>query len=724
MRKFLIVGILLVFLSANSFAAPICGAVPVADCTVNAVDSGTGLRDCGICYDSDNDGIFESAYDSLIDFILKGFPDPFDPNPPLTFRHYVRNEQLVPEIGIYNLGMIRQSGGNYSLTHYYKSPRINLNPNQTGYTTVTYAGNGMPRVFGGGNVRSSCYAYNGQERHFIKQGKPIQLAGSDPAVDVTNIVSNIPDPPANIFNVGDNLQINYRITNQGGGPVTLSLPRTHLDYGLPLTWFFFKRQCQLKDSLGNPVASITLAAAGDFADLECSHSIGFLEGQSNMYGMLDIATAAGGTTTSVVAKSYKVIDPVFPQGPAYAFSNFAPFNMFQSLGGNLFVDYKIEPEPGTGAMPLFFIVETKPESGGAWTERGRWNYVWAAPGDNQQQLPDFDPATMLGTGKNLLRIMAFRNNYPAIVPDPEILIFDPDLFGWAETSFMVPRMVQPDDKPYYPGGSTFTLAPGDFNLGIRNLYEVSSLPGPPTINYNLVLARGNPADITINNIICNDPGLCPGMPATPTTWENLSFSFNQVLPIVTEADADWDDYDDGGGPGPFGGAAPRLNTKLDLTINQMSDYEFRFGATNDIPGTLVDESSATEVLGTTLPGAGIISAVAANNPVAVGDNLSIQVEINEAKALTVEIRDAITNEVIDTQVEAAAASHTVTYAPATTGNYRATVSIGQPCDTCQRTIYFSAVKPTPTTSVPETSPLLVLLVALGVVAIVGIKRRK
>jgi hypothetical protein len=717
MRKYLVLGILLVFFSAGSFAAPICGAAPVADCTANPVDAATGLRDCGVCYDSDNDGIFESAYDSLIDFVANGFPDPFDPNQPVTFRHYVRNEQLVPEIGVYTLGIIRQNGAGYALSHYYKSPQIDLAPNQIGYTSVTYAGDDMPRVFGGGGIATSVLVgYNGQERIFINGASPIGFAIPGPNVEITNIVSNIPSPVA-IFNVGDNLLINYRVEKQGGGPVTLSVPETAIDFGLPITYFFFRRQCQLINSAGTPVATDTLAVAGDFADLQCSHGIEFLEGQSVMQGKLNIATATGGTTTSVVTKFYEV------QGPAYAFSNLAPFSMFQSLGGDMFVDYRIEPEPATGAMRLYFIAETKPEGGATWTERGRWDYFWAAPGNNQQQLPGFDPATMLGTGKNLIRVMAFRNNYPAAVPDPETLNFDPDLFGWAETSFMVPRRVQPDDQPYFPGNNTFTLASGTpLKLGIRNLYDVSAVGG--TVTYNLVLTRGNPADITINSLDCsNDPtAICPAI-APGSNWVNMTFVFDQVLPIVTAADLDWDDYDDGGGPGPYGGEAPRLNAQLDLTVNQLNDYEFRFGAINDVPATAVDESAAVEILAATLPGAGIISAVAANDPVNVGQNLSMDVVITEARALTVEIRNAVTNEFVTSWAEAAAISHSVAYAPAAAGNYKATVSIVNPCDACERTIYFSALE-TPTTSVPETNTLLVLLVALGVVAVVAVKKRR
>jgi hypothetical protein len=381
---------------------------------------------------------------------------------------------------------------------------------------------------------------------------------------------------------------------------------------------------------------------------------------------------------------------------------------------------------------LYFVALIQKEGNSSWTKVGEWNYDWTAPGNKTQELVDFNPLTSVSPGKNTILLMAFRNGVPATLPNlplnyrwlPLTNTGNADLFDWVSTSFSVPRMIQPGDKAYFPGGNTFSLSPGDFELGLRNLSPVDQLilpdnDGNPFVHYRLTLVKGDPSKITINGITCNEGSYpmvvpCP-IVAADTTWQSLpgqalEFKFSKVLPEINYTD----------------GKAPKLNAIIKMAIGKMGDYEFKLVGLTDVPGTAIDETTLNENLGASLEGASIESLTAEN--AVVNENAAIALAITNPSQLsaspTVKVFNAETNEeVAIISPITKETNYSLAYMPTTQGNFRVDAKLEQPCKTCEKSAFFSANQ-AQRIPVPETSLPAVALMALSVLAVVAFAGRK
>lgn len=132
------------------------------------------------------------------------------------------------------------------------------------------------------------------------------------------------------------------------------------------------------------------------------------------------------------------------------------------------------------------------------------------------------------------------------------------------------------------------------------------------------------------------------------------------------------------------------------------------------------------VVGAILDGASIESLTAED--AIVGDNATIILKITTPAQLsvppTVKIFDTVTNEsVADISPVTKEASYSLSYLMTKQGNFRIEAKLQQPCQTCEKSAFFS-VNQVQTTPVPETSLLAVAMAAFGALAVLAIKGRK
>ena len=459
-----------------------------------------------------------------------------------------------------------------------------------------------------------------------------------------------------------------------------------------------------------------LAANGESGDekkVSCSHTISFREGVSSFY-----TQASVGAKGQVQAPGHYTVE-----GGAYHFQKIFPLSIYNNISGPLSIEYNIGREKDTQVAEIYFVAQVQDKLGDPWVKVGNWTYIWPFGGTLDQEikeglkqdLVDYDLRDVLTPGKKKLRVTIFDEDPGADLPDPPNS-FTPNMLDWITTDFAVPRMVQLDGKPYFPGRELFELKPGKNTLGIRNLYDVSALN--ESLTYKISMTKGNPDNVTVSGITCDtrDGGM-----VCPHNWPDLShpleFTFSERLPDDIFVDEDGTGY---------GGVAPALNAEITLNINQKGTYEFRIEILNDVIGTDLDESSISEEFGSRMLAAAITNLTAES--VDVGEDSTIHIEINEARTPKVKIFDQVSGVeeagAVFTPGPSAAVSQDILYTTPLEERYlKVVATIEQPCDICTKTAFFGTSK-VRGISIPEVDLLAVALTALSVVAITAFAGRK
>jgi len=123
------------------------------------------------------------------------------------------------------------------------------------------------------------------------------------------------------------------------------------------------------------------------------------------------------------------------------------------------------------------------------------------------------------------------------------------------------------------------------------------------------------------------------------------------------------------------------------------------------------------------PLASIVS-LTADSPVYSGDTVNIELVISKERVpKAVEIRDVLTNVFVADVLFGAIprTTHNLSFDTAgLEGNFKVVASIDPPCGICEMSAIFSVVPVAEPVSIPEVSPLVVILVAFGVLAIAGL----
>ena len=120
-----------------------------------------------------------------------------------------------------------------------------------------------------------------------------------------------------------------------------------------------------------------------------------------------------------------------------------------------------------------------------------------------------------------------------------------------------------------------------------------------------------------------------------------------------------------------------------------------------------------------------ITSLTSNSPVYSDEIVEIELHISEAVSPTVKIFDDADQEIHSFPITSAASTYNFSYPPPSEpqlseGNFKVVASIaesGLPCDVCEANLIFSVVPRPESTSIPEVGPLVVILVAVGALAI-------
>ncbi len=686
----------LLFFSASAAADARCG--------VNAYSPTIGLEDCGVDHlDPDDDSLI-AEYSSMVDFYANAFPATLDDGDRIKYRLYIKNNLGVPALnnsiscGFWQKDTVNSV--NLKSYPYSRNPsRLTLEAGETGYIDILIAINNLIKLRAADSTLAKCFAYNEAVVSFTgssASGFALEAIGQEIEIkDVELPANNCPTGVCR--NIGDTIEIKYKVKNWSAVPLGPFSLVGDIFFRNPFSLKHFGESCNFEEGDVAGEGENFLAAdglAGDEKKLSCAHTISFLEGRSSIAAQ---ARVTGGQTQ--IGRGYTV------PGDAYHFVKISPLSIYNNIAGQLSIEYDIEPEPGTPPMQIFFVAGVQDKDGDPWNKVSEWNYVWSSPGNVEQALVGYNLEDALIPGRKKLRITAFDGIPPDPLPNPP-LSFAPNLLDWTTTGFAVPRILQPGNKPYFPGGNIFNLTAGENKLGIRNLYDVSALG--ESIQYRLSLKEGDPSNVTITAIGCNE-GICPGLGPLP-----LIFTFSERLP---------EENFDGDGT-PYGGIAPGLNTEITMEINEIGTYEFLIEALNDVAGTEIIENTVSEEFGSEMLGASIKKLTAES--VAVGEDAKIHIEISEARQPTVKIFDAATNqEDVGASITApvGAASQDVFYTTTREGSFKVEATIEQPCEACKKTAFFVVTR-LQSTPVPEIGLLAVALTALSVVAVIAVKARE
>ena len=114
-------------------------------------------------------------------------------------------------------------------------------------------------------------------------------------------------------------------------------------------------------------------------------------------------------------------------------------------------------------------------------------------------------------------------------------------------------------------------------------------------------------------------------------------------------------------------------------------------------------------------------------PIYLGDNAVIDVNVSQARTVTLKIMNPLTRKVLDEFISPSNIYFSYTgFKPETIGTYKAIATIedtvANPCDICSAEVFFTVVKSGQSMAVPETDIVLVAIVGLLVVAIARVKR--
>ncbi len=371
-----------------------------AVCDVNSVND-TGLEDCGVDYDPGNDGTYEEYYSSLDSFFTDGLPVTFNSGDHLSYRLWVKNTQEVPALSN-NVGCnLRQYTSDTRIsTEGFITTSLTLNPGETGYIQLDFDFDDILDLKDKINARLSCAGYNQQIASFTtgeKYGLTLNFVG--PQVETLNVTF----PPSSV-NIGNTLELEYQIKNNSAEALNFSSLTSFIGFGWPLTAIGWIKSCSFEEG-GNTLLS------GETKTFACSHTVSFLEGYSGIMGRAKVNL--NGKYNSIEAISTYTV-----AGSAYVFTKLSPSSIYNSFEGDLEINYKIEPEPAVAPQQLYIIAQLKKSGSSSWEEVGRWNYMWAEPGDNIKILDGLSLETTLTSGRNELRLIAFDGYYPDPVPDP------------------------------------------------------------------------------------------------------------------------------------------------------------------------------------------------------------------------------------------------------------------------------------------------------------------
>ena len=118
-----------------------------------------------------------------------------------------------------------------------------------------------------------------------------------------------------------------------------------------------------------------------------------------------------------------------------------------------------------------------------------------------------------------------------------------------------------------------------------------------------------------------------------------------------------------------------------------------------------------------------ITSLTATTPIEAGLQSQIHVEVSEPRDLTVQLFPlASDSEIVFSAPTGAATSFDFSVPVLEKGQYRLVVSIEEPCEVCVESVVFTVMAGQQGIDVPETSPLLVVLVALSVLLVVRLRK--